>query len=61
MSEDLNDSEYANRLRKRRLDLQKQIIHSENELGEVEKLLFELTGFLGQSARTPKREQGASL
>jgi hypothetical protein len=48
------DSEYAQRLRKQRWDLQKQIAAAEDELNEVERLLFGLTGFLGSSARTKK-------
>jgi hypothetical protein len=57
VSANFNDSEYANRLRKQRSDLQKQIICAEEELGEVERLLFGLTSFLGSSARTKKEAE----
>lgn len=60
MSVNFNDSEYANRLRKQRLDIQKQIICAEEELAEVERLLFGLTSFLGSSARTQKQGDTSS-
>jgi hypothetical protein len=54
MNKQLINSEYATRLRRIRADLQKQILAAEDELHEVENLLFGLTDFLNYSARPSK-------